>query len=68
MASCSSFWIRTWCEAAKPMIKQEITRIEESLMAAKIEAVVAPRRMAEMAWMMVKVAEERGLIRINQTE
>lgn len=48
------------------MMKQATTRTEESVMAAKIVAVVAPSKMAKIAWMIVKISEERGLIKISQ--
>lgn len=49
------------------MIKLEITNTLTSEMAAKMLAVVVPRTMAVMAWTIVQVAEERGLIRMSQT-
>ncbi len=49
------------------MRNSDATRTIESEMAAKMVAVVVPRRTAMRAWMTAKREEERGLMKISQT-
>ena len=63
----SLLWTRTWFEAAKPIRNSDATRTIESEMAAKMVAVVVPRRTAMRAWMTAKREEERGLMKMSQT-
>lgn len=46
LASRSSFWMRTWWTAAKVIKNVAATSTVESVIAAKIEAAVVPRRSA----------------------
>ena len=48
------------------MTKQDTTRTSELVMAAKIEATVAPSRMAMRAWTILNWSEERGLMKMSQ--
>ncbi len=48
------------------MMKVIKVKMAGPLIGAKILAVVVPSRMAEIAWIMLKVVEERGLIKMSQ--